>query len=118
MAKNKKTLLLKGMHCASCVQMIEQSLRKVSGVTEANVNLATNKAVITYDTDKAEEEDLIKAVTDTGYEAMPEGHEGMTANEHAEHLKMQNEGELVSLRRRVIIALTLGALVIWVASPA
>jgi len=117
MSHTKKTLAVKGMHCASCVVLIEQSLRKVPGVAEANVNLATNKATITYDPEKATEHDLAKAVADTGYEAMPEGHEGMTADEHAAHLRQETHAELQSLKRRVVVALGLGALVVWGSFP-
>ena len=37
----KKTYEVKGMHCASCVRVLERALKKVNGVSEANVNLAT-----------------------------------------------------------------------------
>lgn len=114
---SKKTLDIKGMHCASCVVLIEQSLRKVSGVSDANVNLATNKATVTYDPAKATPEDLAKAVSDVGYTVMPPGHEGMSADEHAAHLKMESASELVSLKRRVIIAMGLGILVVWGSFP-
>lgn len=117
MANHKKTFDIKGMHCASCVVMIEQSLRKVPGVSDANVNLATNKATVTYDPDTAEEKDLVDAVSATGYEAMPEGHGNMTADEHAAHMRQESASELASLKRRVFIALGLGALVVWGSFP-
>ena len=41
----KKTFDVKGMHCASCVYVVEKALKGVSGVNSAVVNLATNKAV-------------------------------------------------------------------------
>ncbi|HXK36507.1 MAG TPA: heavy metal translocating P-type ATPase [Candidatus Paceibacterota bacterium] len=113
----KTTFSIKGMHCASCVVLIEQSLRKVPGVTDASVNLATNKATVTYDPTKAGERNIQKAVTDTGYEAMPPGHEGMTADEHAAHLRTESAEELMSLKRRVTIALVLGLLVVWGSFP-
>src|SRR4030042_286239 len=113
----KTTFSIKGMHCASCVVLIEQSLRKVPGVTDASVNLATNKATVTYDPTKAGERNIQKAVTDTGYEAMPPGHEGMPADEHAAHLRTESAEELMSLKRRVTIALVLGLLVVWGSFP-
>ena len=38
-----------GMTCASCVSRVERALKKVPGVREANVNLATETASIAYD---------------------------------------------------------------------
>ena len=37
-----------GMTCASCVGRVERALRKVPGVQDATVNLATESARITY----------------------------------------------------------------------
>ena len=48
MSEMKKTFNVKGMHCASCVRVIERTLQKVEGVKDASVNLATNKATVSY----------------------------------------------------------------------
>ena len=39
-------LAVEGMHCASCVAKIENSLRSTEGVTDASVNLATGEATV------------------------------------------------------------------------
>ncbi len=49
MAAEKITLPVEGMTCASCVTRVEKALKKVDGVTGANVNLATEKVTVTYD---------------------------------------------------------------------
>ncbi len=105
------------MHCASCVTLIENSLRAVPGVSQANANLATNKATVTYDDQKVSSDDLARAVASTGYEVLPEGHEGMSADEHAQHLKRESAVELADLRRKVTIAQILGALIVWGSFP-
>lgn len=67
----KKTDLdIKGMHCASCSTLINRSLSKAEGVTEANVNYATAKAFVLYDESKLSDADLIKIVQSKGYDAM------------------------------------------------
>lgn len=63
----KKTLNIDGMHCASCVSAVEKALSKVDGVDEASVNLATETATVSYDENKAGEEEFRKAVEDAGY---------------------------------------------------
>ena len=63
----KMSLQIKGMSCASCVSRIETALKKVDGVTNASVNLATERAEITSGT-PIDREALIKAVEHAGYE--------------------------------------------------
>ncbi|HXG40513.1 MAG TPA: heavy metal translocating P-type ATPase [Candidatus Limnocylindrales bacterium] len=60
---------VEGMTCASCVNRIERYLRKVDGVVEANVNLATEAASVTFDPASASVADLGAAVEAAGYEA-------------------------------------------------
>ena len=50
----KQTLEISGMHCASCSSMVNRALNKLEGVSEANVNLSTNKATIEYDEKKVD----------------------------------------------------------------
>jgi len=57
-----------GMTCASCVGRVERALKKVPGVTEATVNLATESARIAYSGDEHMEARLRRAVRDAGYE--------------------------------------------------
>ncbi|WP_333665769.1 heavy metal translocating P-type ATPase [Acinetobacter guillouiae] len=63
----KSSLQIKGMSCASCVSRIETALKKVDGVTQASVNLATERAEITSYT-PIDRKALIKAVEHAGYE--------------------------------------------------
>ena len=59
---------IEGMTCASCVNRIERYLRKVDGVVEANVNLATERASI-VSRPEVTVDHLIAAVEAAGYEA-------------------------------------------------
>lgn len=62
-------LSLLGMHCASCAGIIERTLRKVPGVKQANVNFATEKAAIVFESGQTGIPALKKAVEAAGYEA-------------------------------------------------
>ncbi len=64
-------LSLEGMTCASCAMRIEKGLKKVEGVKEANVNLATERATITYDPSQTGIEQMIQKVEAVGYKASP-----------------------------------------------
>lgn len=72
MTEKKKTIPISGMHCASCAQTIEKALRGTSGVKEANVNFATEKAYVTYDSNITNQSEVINAINATGYEAQLE----------------------------------------------
>lgn len=69
-ADNEKvTLAIEGMTCAACSSRVEKGLRKVDGVIDANVNLASEKATIFFDDTKTNAEQLIERVIKTGYDA-------------------------------------------------
>lgn len=69
-AKTEKAVLgITGMHCASCAQSIENSLKKADGVSGASVNFATARASIDYDSSKADSAKFIKLITGLGYGA-------------------------------------------------
>lgn len=63
---------IEGMTCASCAQTIEKSVAKVAGVDTVSVNLATEKMTVNYDEDAVATGDILKAVEDAGYQAIPE----------------------------------------------
>ena len=65
--REKISIPIKGMTCASCVTHVQHALEEVSGVEEINVNLATEKATITLGSKAAELDDLVFAIEDAGY---------------------------------------------------
>lgn len=56
-----------GMTCAACVARIEKQLSKVPGVRQTSVNLASEKAMVTFDPNLANPQALIDTVRKTGY---------------------------------------------------
>src|SRR3712207_1222265 len=60
-------ILVTGMTCASCVRRVEKALDKVEGVSEASVNLATEKARVSFDPKVATPEGMRSAVEKAGY---------------------------------------------------
>lgn len=96
----KKTFDVKGIHCASCVRVIERTLQKVEGVKDASVNLATNKATVNY-SNHTSEHDMASAVKNAGYELVME--EKM-ADPH-DHMAMGDDTN--KLKQNVLISLPL-----------
>ncbi|OHA60566.1 MAG: copper-translocating P-type ATPase [Candidatus Vogelbacteria bacterium RIFOXYD1_FULL_42_15] len=112
MNQNKKTFSIKGMHCASCVMVIEDSLKKMDGVTQATVNLATEKATVIYDPIKVTDEQLSSAVSNVGYQALIT--EEIKTEDDEQKEKQQ---ELHDLRFKVVVSLILGGLILWGSFP-
>ena len=67
-AGKEETVRIRGMHCATCSDTVGDALMSVRGVTDARVNLATQKATFTYDPSVATMKDVESAVKNAGYE--------------------------------------------------
>ncbi len=64
---NTGTYTVKGMHCASCAAIITKNLSKVEGVTQVDVNLATEKAKVEFTNDALTIDALNDIVGKYGY---------------------------------------------------
>lgn len=64
------SLNIGGMTCAACAQTIEKALKKTKGISKANVNLATEKANITFDSSVISLEEIGVVVDGTGYQVL------------------------------------------------
>lgn len=107
-----KTFNIDGMHCASCVKIIEDTLKEVNGVKNAVVNLATNRATVEHD-ENVTDDKIISAVSSVGYKAKL--HESEEENLDAE--KLQKQKELKKLLIKVSVSLIIGALILWGSFP-
>lgn len=110
-------LPVEGMTCASCVRHVEQALTSVDGVEQAEVNLVTGRARVTFDPNLATREAMAAAVADAGYEvpalvASPVA-PGTQASASAEHPAAHEHGDVdpseqTRLRRDLIVTAALG----------
>ncbi len=62
-------LRIEGMTCASCVNNIESSLRKINGIREITVNLTTETALVRYDRNVITIKEIIKSIERIGFKA-------------------------------------------------
>ena len=90
-------LAVEGMTCASCVGRVEKALKAVPGVTEANVNLATERATVRGMAGVGE---LVAAIGKAGYEARPIDTTARAGDEAAE----KKDAERAELKRDLIVA--------------
>ncbi len=62
-----KSYKITGMTCSACGKAAERAVKKVDGVVNQSVNMATEKINIEYDGDKVKFKDLAKAIRKAGY---------------------------------------------------
>ncbi len=96
----KVTIPIRGMHCASCVETIETTLRGIEGVVSANVNFGTEKAAVEFIPDKVSLSDIRRAIRESGYEPLD-----------AEEGKKAHEREIRTLRNRLVFSAAVSLIV-------
>ncbi|MDQ3460382.1 MAG: heavy metal translocating P-type ATPase [Deinococcota bacterium] len=96
----KASLSVSGMTCASCVARVERSLNKLDGVLEATVNLATEKASVTYLPDAVSVGQLKGAIRKAGYEVLGEA----AGKDRVDSEREAREGETRTLRGEFVVA--------------
>jgi Cd2+/Zn2+-exporting ATPase len=62
------TITAPEMDCPSCVGKVESALTDVTGVESADTQPTTGRAVVTYDPDRTDDDELVAAVESAGYE--------------------------------------------------
>jgi len=63
----KVTFPVEGMTCASCVARVEKSIKKIEGIKNVSVNLATEKATFEFDPGKVNVKEVADMVEEAGY---------------------------------------------------
>ncbi len=63
----KVTFPVEGMTCASCVARVEKSIKKIEGIKNVSVNLATEKATFEFEEGKVNINDVADLVKEAGY---------------------------------------------------
>lgn len=104
--ETKKAIIrIGGMTCASCAQTIENALKKTEGIVEANVNLASEKAVVVYDVQEIDYEGIKEVIAGTGYKVL--GREEGAAKYEKEIEEEQRRFHEAKMKMRVAWAFTI-----------
>lgn len=98
-----------GMTCAACANRIEKNLKRAPGVTEANVNFASNRATVAFDPAHTHTEAIKEVIRDSGYE-VPEVAETApdSDGDTRDWEQKAREEEVRDLKRRLLVALVFG----------
>lgn len=135
--KTQKTYQVKGMHCASCASIIEKTIKKIDGVESIEVNPGTENAKISFDESKTNPNQFNEKLEHLGYsvvvketdnkmnhagmEGLSASEMGMSADEHAEHLglnqtKKEKLAELNEMRNKLFTLIPIVIISIFVMS--
>jgi P-type Cu2+ transporter len=68
---SETSLILEGITCAACVWLNEQHIAKLPGVLSVQVNYATRRAQISWDSSRIQLSEILQAVQSIGYHAVP-----------------------------------------------
>jgi Cu+-exporting ATPase len=99
-----------GMTCASCSQAITRSLIKTEGVKDANVNLATEKATVSFYPGKTNYVEIKKAIEDTGYQVLEREDKKARFEEEA----LREQKKLVTAKNKALFAWALTMIImLW-----
>ncbi|GAB6138199.1 heavy metal translocating P-type ATPase [Halanaerobaculum tunisiense] len=93
-AFDKVNLKVGGMTCASCSQRVESALQDTTGVREAAVNFAAEKATVKFNPAQVSEYDLEQIVEDTGYEIVEQ--------EESEEEEDQDQQKITEARNKML----------------
>ncbi len=99
-----------GMTCASCSASVERALKKLDGVSEASVNLATNRAAFTYDPAKVKLSQIRAAVTNAGYTPLD-----LAGDDTRDLEREKRERALRVMKLRLIVAIVFAAPILYIA---
>jgi len=91
-------LHIKGMTCASCVAHVEKGIKKRDGIEIATVNLATERATVSYDPKIIDSDMIIQSVKDSGYSAR------VFADTDASEDSSKKRQQLAALKKQTIVS--------------
>ena len=107
MSTKKRNFPVQGMGCAACVARVEGALKSAKGVSSASVSLASNSALVEFDTAVTTPGELRKAVQDAGYDLLVDGSDD-EADSAAEAARAEAYNQL---KKDTLLAAVLAALV-------
>ncbi len=99
-----------GMTCASCSAAVERALKKLDGVSEPSVNLATNRAAFSYDPAKIKLTQVREAISKAGYTPLD-----LATEDTRDAEQEKRESALKLMRFRLITAIVFAAPILYIA---
>mgnify|MGYP000068956421 CR=1 FL=1 len=103
----KEKYRITGMTCSACSSFVENSVKKIEGVSHVEVNLLSQSMNVDYDETKVDQNKIINAVTSGGYGAEPDSKKGTVQ-------KTEVKDDLKEMKQRVIYSFVFMILLMYV----
>lgn len=75
---------VRGLHCASCVRLIEMALMQQEGVQYARLNMTTQRLEVRWHGERERAQDYVRLISRLGYQLMPFDPAAMKSKEQEE----------------------------------
>lgn len=97
--KKEVIIPIGGMSCASCVKAVERAVKKIDGIKNIQVNLATEKATISYEAGKVKLYEIKAVIEKAGFKVLE-----MEKKQSVDEDKLKKEKEMNTLLKKFIIS--------------
>ena len=98
--ENKEVIIpIGGMTCASCVKAVERAVKKLDGVENVQVNLATEKALVSYEAGKVKLYEIKNAIEKAGFKVLE-----MEKKQSVDEDKLRKEKEMKTLFNKFVVS--------------
>jgi len=121
-AESKEVAIpVSGMTCAACARAIERAVGKLEGVEEANVNFASEKAIVKYEPKQVRLSEIKQAIANAGFKALE-----IDNKDQVDEDKQRKEKEIKTLWMKFAVSaafsipllyIAMGAMVWWLKWP-
>jgi len=112
-----ETYTVEGMSCAACSASVERVTKKLDGVQNASVNLATGRLTVDYEDAKVTPEKIIQKVTNAGFgcsRIQNKQNDFAEKEKQREQVRLQEEKALRNSRNELIVAIVLTLLLLFI----
>jgi Cu+-exporting ATPase len=110
--RDRTTISVGGMSCAACVRRVENTLKSVPGVEDAVVNLASSKAVVTYDPGTVSVPQMAQALGQAGYELLT-----VAADSTEDPIELARRRDVGELQLKLVVGFVLTCLIDVLSMP-
>lgn len=107
-----KIYKVKGMHCASCVSLIQNKVQKIEGVDTCEVGMSSEKATVTFKDSPVSIEAINKTLHPFGY-SFEDTEQVVKKTESHDHMKMVEQDQSKEMRYVVPMVIFSFIMMLW-----
>ncbi|MDR3249247.1 MAG: heavy metal translocating P-type ATPase, partial [Treponema sp.] len=109
-ANSTVTIPIGGMTCAACAQRVEKAIRKLEGIEKVSVNLATEKATVSYNPQAIRISAIKETIEKAGYKALE-----VSKTNAADEDRVRKQKEIRTLWTKFIVSAVFALPLLYIA---